>query len=377
MSSEDLRRAAMVALSSLRHPVTGRDLVASGHVQKLRTEGNTVRFDFHLQPNDPSDLVKQARSAVGSVRGVEAVKVDVQLPQMAGSAQPARGQPARGRRLQPGSVPAPTPKPNILPGVSHVVAVSSGKGGVGKSMVATNLAVALARGSGPAFFGRRGRRVGLLDADIYGPNVPLMFGAHARPRVTGSKGTEMIEPLEAHGVRFMSLGLLLERDQPAIMRGPLISGVLKQFLEQVRWGSLDVMVVDRPPGTGDAQLSLVQTVEVRGVVMVTTPQAVATGDVRRGVKMFERVNTRVLGIVENMAGLCCPHCGEVTEVFGSGGGKALATEMDLPFLGSVPLDPEVRDAGDRGTPTIVSSPDSAAGRALTVVASSLWKELAR
>jgi ATP-binding protein involved in chromosome partitioning len=178
----------------------------------------------------------------------------------------------------------------------------------------------------------------------------------------------MIEPLEAHGVRLMSLGFLLDKEQPAIMRGPLISGILKQFLEQVAWGELDVMVVDMPPGTGDAQLSLVQTIDIDGAVMVTTPQDVATGDVRRGVKMFERVNTRVVGIVENMSGMACPHCGEVVEVFGSGGGESLAREMELPFLGRVPLDPAVRAAGDAGMPTVVTAPDSGAGQALAAVA---------
>jgi ATP-binding protein involved in chromosome partitioning len=239
--------------------------------------------------------------------------------------------------------------------VSHIIAVSSGKGGVGKSMVAANLAASIAKG---------GQRVGLLDADIYGPNIPTMFGVHDRPSVTGEKGHELIQPLEAHGVRLMSLGFLLDKEQPAIMRGPLISGVLKQFLEQVAWGPLDVMVVDMPPGTGDAQLSLVQTIDLHGAVMVTTPQDVSTGDVRRGIKMFERVNTRVLGIVENMSGLACPHCGEPIDVFGSGGGERLAKEMKVPFLGRVPLDPAVAAAGDAGAPTVVSAPESPAGQAL-------------
>lgn len=210
--------------------------------------------------------------------------------------------------------------------------------------------------------------MGLLDADIYGPNIPLMFGETRRPRVMGEKGKEMIEPLEAHGVRLMSLGFLLDREQPAIMRGPLISGILKQFLEQVAWGPLDFMLVDMPPGTGDAQLSLVQSIDLDGAVMVTTPQEVSTGDVRRGVKMFERVNTRVLGIVENMSGLSCPHCGELLDVFGSGGGERLAAEMKLPFLGRVPLDPAVRKAGDEGRPTVLAAPDSPAGKALLEVA---------
>jgi ATP-binding protein involved in chromosome partitioning len=351
MSNDELRRSVMAALSRVEQEGGDRDLISSGQVQNLEVEeGGVVRFGFVLSPGDQGDLVKQARAATEKVPGVSAVKVNVQLPQMA----PAGGGGRQGG-LQPGSVPAPTPKPNLLADVRHVLAVSSGKGGVGKSMVASNLAAA---------FARNGQTVGLLDADIYGPNIPLMFGEDRRPQVVGDPGKEMIEPLQAHGVRLMSLGFLLDKEQPAIMRGPLITGILNQFLEQVDWGPLDMMVVDMPPGTGDAQLSLVQSIDVDGVVMVTTPQEVATGDVRRGVKMFERVNTRVLGIVENMSGFSCPHCGENVDVFGSGGGERLASEMKLPFLGRVPRDPAVRSAGDDGRPTVVSAPESAAGMAL-------------
>ncbi len=354
MSSEELRRSVMTALARIIHPGSGRDLVAGGHVQGLEVDddGHT-RFQFLLGPEDSGDLVKDARAATEAINGISSVKINVQLPQMS----PGGGH-SGGGGLKPGSVPAPTPQPGLLQGVRHVVAVSSGKGGVGKSMVAANLAAALAK---------RGHTVGLVDADIYGPNIPLMFGVQRRPSVTGEKGSEMIEPLEAHGVKLMSLGFLLDEDQPAIMRGPLISGILKQFLEQVNWGPLDVMVVDMPPGTGDAQLSLVQTIDLDGAVMVTTPQQVATGDVRRGIKMFERVNTRVLGIVENMSGLACPKCGEVVDVFGRGGGEALAKEMDVPFLGRVPLDPAVAQSGDAGAPTVLSSPESMAATALDAV----------
>jgi len=356
MNADELQRSVTSTLSRIPHPGTGKDLVSGGQVQDLAVDAaGRVRFRFFLRPEDSGDLVKQVRTAVEELDGVTSVKINVQLPQMAPSGGAAKG---GGGGLKPGSVPAPTPKPGILSQVGHVVAVSSGKGGVGKSMVAANLAVGLARS---------GLRVGLLDADIYGPNIPLMFGVHGRPEVSGDKGREMIEPLVAHGVRLMSLGFLLDKDQPAIMRGPLISGILKQFLEQVDWGPLDVMVVDMPPGTGDAQLSLVQTIDVDGAVMVTTPQQVSTGDVRRGIKMFERVNTKVLGIVENMSGLACPGCGEIVEVFGSGGGEALAAELELPFLGRVPLDPAVSRAGDEGAPTVASAPDSAAAVALRQV----------
>jgi ATP-binding protein involved in chromosome partitioning len=368
--SQDLRNSVKAALSGVVHPYTGEDVITGGQVQELDVDADgNVRIKFLLQPTDPGELVKTVRSRLEGMEGVASVRVNLQLPQTPGGAQPP--EPRRGgaysgsaaqSRLKPGSVPAPTPKPGLLADVEHVIAVSSGKGGVGKSMVATNLAAA---------FAKSGLRVGLLDADIYGPNIPRMFGETRRPRVTGERGKEMIEPLEAHGVRLMSLGFLLEEEQPAIMRGPLIAGILKQFMEQVSWGALDVMVVDMPPGTGDAQLSLVQTIEIDGAVMVTTPQAVSVGDVRRGVKMFQRVNTRVLGIVENMGAFACPHCDEQIEVFGSGGGERLALEMGVPFLGLVPLDPMVRRAGDAGTPTVVSAPDSPAGRALLEVSKTI------
>lgn len=357
MSTEDLRRSVMAALAQVHHPGTGRDVVSAGLVQGLEIDDDgRARFQFALRPDDPSDLVKEARAAAEGVDGISGVKINVQLPQMAAS---GGGGGAGGPGLKPGSVPAPTPKPGLLSDVDHVIAVSSGKGGVGKSMVAANLAAA---------FAAQGKRVGLIDADVYGPNIPLMFGVQRRPSVVGEKGSEMIEPLESHGVKLMSLGFLLEEDQPAIMRGPLISGILKQFLEQVQWGELDVMVVDMPPGTGDAQLSLVQTIDLHGAVMVTTPQNVATGDVRRGIKMFERVNTPVLGIVENMSGFACPSCGDVHDIFGSGGGEALAKEMSVPFLGRVPLDPAVAQAGDQGAPTVISASDSGASAALGTIA---------
>ncbi len=360
------------ALARVRNPNTGRDVVAGGQIGELTVDsGGNATFRFALHKGDPGVLVRQARAAAQGVEGVQRVKVDVQLPQSAqagksgatGAANPGRA--ARGG-LQPGSVPAPTPNPGVLAGVKRVIAVSSGKGGVGKSMVATNLA---------ALAAARGLVTGLLDADIYGPNIPIMFGEGRRPAVTGAKGSEMIVPLEAHGVRLMSLGFLLEREQPAIMRGPLIAGILKQFMEQVEWGAMDLMIVDMPPGTGDAQLSLVQTVELDGAVMVTTPQRVATGDVRRGVRMFERVNTRILGVVENMCGFQLPGTDEVVDLFGRGGGEELARELELPFLGRVPLDIEVRRSGDQGRPTVLSAPQSLAGQALTGIGERLLQEL--
>ncbi len=369
MDVATLKGSVISALSRVAGGGPEADLVESGRVRDLEVEaGGRVRFSFHLRPEDPGTLVKAARTEVEGLSGVSEVKVDVQLPRVGGAGPrptPKHG-PKHGQGLQPGSVPAPTPKPGLLPEVDRIVAVSSGKGGVGKSMVATNLAAAFAAG---------GLRVGLLDADIYGPNIPLMFGEQRRPRVSGERGQERIEPLEAHGVRLMSLGFLLEKEQPAIMRGPLIAGILKQFLEQVEWGALDVMIVDMPPGTGDAQLSLVQLIDLDGAVMVTTPQDVATGDVRRGIKMFEKVNSAVLGVVENMAGWVCPHCGEEADVFGRGGGERLAEEMGVPFLGRVPLDAAVATAGDRGLPTALADPEAPAGQALRAIAHTVRERL--
>lgn len=358
--TEELLERVRTALQAVTNPRTGDDLVTGGHIRELDVDGEgRVTFQFVLAPDDAGTLVRDARAAAEAVEGVERVKIDVSLPM----AKPQHGDGQPGRRpLQPGSVPAPTPEPELARGLGRVIAVSSGKGGVGKSTVAVNLAARLAA---------TGLRVGLLDADVYGPDVPLMFGEKRKPRVTGDRGAERIVPLEAHGVRIMSLGFLLEEDQPAIMRGPLVSGILKQFLEQVAWGELDFLIVDMPPGTGDAQLSLVQTVNLDGAVMVTTSQDVSTSDVKRAVRMFERVRTRVLGIVENMAGLECPHCGGHIDVFGEGGGKRLAELLDVPFLGSVPLDPQVRISGDEGRPTAIASPDSAAGQALAAIADSV------
>ncbi len=355
VEQREIETAVRAALDGVINPATGRSVLAE-QVQELRVEDGVVSFGFALGPQDPGTLVRDTRSALESLDGVERVKIDVRLPQTM-QAQ-GQGQPPQ-RQKAPGSVPAPTPQAGLLPGVEHFIAVSSGKGGVGKSTVAANLAVALARD---------GRRVGLLDADIYGPNIPQMFGETRRPRVTGERGQERIVPLEAHGVKLMSLGFLLEEEQPAIMRGPLVTGVLKQFLEQVEWEELDVLVIDLPPGTGDAQLSLVQTIDLDGAVMVTTPQDVSTGDVRRGIRMFERVNTDVLGIIENMSGFVCPGCGERHDIFGTGGGQTLAEATGVPFLGTVPLDTAVRAAGDSGQPTALSAPDSPAGRAFLEIA---------
>lgn len=239
--------------------------------------------------------------------------------------------------------------------MGRVLAVSSGKGGVGKSTVSANLAAALAA---------QGFRVGLMDGDIYGPNIPRMMGVFDKPPVTGGK----IQPLEGHGVKLMSLGFIVDRDAPAIWRGPIIMKVIQQFLRDVEWGDLDYFLVDLPPGTGDAQLSLTQSIHLHGAVIVTTPQEVAVGDSLRGAKMFERVGVRVLGVIENMSYYVCPHCGEKSELFLSGGGERLAAELGVPLLGQIPLQARLPQHADAGRPIVVADPESPAALALVDVA---------
>jgi len=231
---------------------------------------------------------------------------------------------------------APSPQP--LPGVRHIVAVGSGKGGVGKTTVAVNLAIALAR---------LGHRVGLLDADVYGPNVPLMMGSRSQPKVLEGN---WIEPLEAHGVRLISVGSISPGDKPMVMRGPMLHQIIRQFLQQVAWGELDFIIVDLPPGTGDVVISLVQTVPLTGAIVVSTPSDVALQDARKAIEMFRQVNVDVLGMVENMSSFTCPHCNHEIDIFSKGGAERTAKEYQVPYLGSVALDPEIRYGGDRGLP---------------------------
>ena len=242
-----------------------------------------------------------------------------------------------------------------MPNLGTVIAISSGKGGVGKSTVSSNIAAALAAG---------GAKVGIMDGDVYGPNIPRMFGREQQPEIQANR----IIPLEAHGVKLMSLGFMMERDAPAIWRGPIIQKIIHQFLNDVEWGKLDYLLVDLPPGTGDAQLSLVQTVKVDAAVIVTTPQQMSTGDALRGAKMFEKVGVPVIGIVENMAGFACPHCDEITNIFESGGAQTLADELSVPLIGQIPLQAEMASMADHGEPVVISRPDSPAAKALNATA---------
>jgi len=363
--TDSLPTRIAAALGRVSNPRTGRDVIASGMVADLSVElDGRVRLSFLLGAQDPATMVRDVRHAVEQVQGVSEVRVDVrdasQAAQSAPSAaltKPPSGLP-HGRALpvmdqqRPNAPPRPVaPTPIAYPNLGRIIAVSSGKGGVGKSTVATNLAVAMAQG---------GSAVGLMDADIYGPNIPRMMGIQASPPVRN----ERIIPLDAHGVKLMSLGFLVDRDQPAIWRGPIIMKIITQFLRDVEWGKLDYLFVDMPPGTGDAQLSLVQATLVHGAVIVTTPQELSVGDALRGAKMFERVGVPVLGVVENMSYFACPHCGKPSPLFGSGGGARLAAELGVPLLGEIPLYPQVRVGGDEGKPIVVAEPDSGAANAL-------------
>jgi ATP-binding protein involved in chromosome partitioning len=362
--TETLPRRIALALERVVNPRTGTDVVSSGMVRDVgTTAAGRVRLTLLLAADDPAELARDVRQAVERVDGVTEVRVDIADAEAARArANPPVAAPRSGRALptldlQPPRAPQrpSAPTPVAYPHLGRIIAISSGKGGVGKSTVTTNLAVALAE---------RGSRVGVLDADIYGPNVPRMMGVNAEPPVENEK----IVPLEAYGVKVMSLGFMIQRDQPAIWRGPIVMKIVTQFLRDVAWGQLDYLLVDMPPGTGDAQLSLVQATQVHGALIVTTPQEVAAGDALRGANMFHRVGVRVFGIIENMSWFECPHCGSPTPLFGSGGGARLADELDLPLLAQIPISPRMVTDADAGYPIVVAAPDSPAGEALRKLA---------
>jgi ATP-binding protein involved in chromosome partitioning len=343
-----LEAGVMAALAGVRNPRLENDLLSAGMIRDLAvTDNGAVSFTFLLAPEDPATLVRQARAAVQGVEGVQRDQVKITVTNPAGPARATHGPPSD-----------PAPAPAGQPHLGRVLAISSGKGGVGKSTVAANVAVALAAD---------GARVGIMDADVYGPNIPRMFGVFEKPLVIGGK----IQPLEAHGVKLMSLGFLVERDAPAIWRGPIIMKIVQQFLHDVNWGELDYFIVDLPPGTGDAQLSLVQATQVAGAVIVTTPQEMAVGDALRGARMFERVGVPVLGVVENMSGFTDPETGRRFELFSSGGGRRLAEEIGVPLLGSVPLQPRLAELADAGQPVLVAAPASPAADSLREIAGQL------
>ena len=369
------------ALATVRNPRTGADVMAAEQVRDIATSvDGKVRLTLLLAPEDDATLVRDVRMAIERLDGVHDVRVDVRDPAQSEptparrAPNPAMSQPmapaagGTGRALPvmeaaPQKAPPKVPEPVAYPHLGRVIAVSSGKGGVGKSTVAVNLAIALAKA---------GKRVGIMDADIYGPNLPLMLGVDAPPAVRDEK----IIPLEAHGIKVISLGFLIEKEQPAIWRGPIVMKIITQFLRDVQWGELDYFLVDMPPGTGDAQLSLVQATPVHGAVIVTTPQQVAVGDALRGVKMFERTGVPVLGIVENMSWFENPETGKPIALFGSGGGERLAAECGLPLLGQIPIDPRIQEGGDTGRPIVAAEPESRAAKAIEQVAQRVMERMA-
>jgi ATP-binding protein involved in chromosome partitioning len=343
VSSPPVENAQLVAaLKKIQLPGFERDLVSFGVVKAVEVQGGQVQVALQLGAPDPdrdAQIETAVRKQLQQVPGVDAVEVRFLAP---------------GRSHGAGGT-APTQQ---IPGVAHMVAVASGKGGVGKSTVAVNLAVALAL---------EGLAVGLLDSDIYGPSVPLMMGIEGQPQSTGSR----ILPLENHGVRTISTGYFVEEGAPVIWRGPMVMKALTQFLRDVEWGQLDYLVLDLPPGTGDAPLTLVQTVPLDGAVAVTTPQDVALIDAKKAVAMFRKTGVPVLGIVENMSQFVCPSCGHVEAIFGAGGGKAEAQRAGVPFLGEIPMETSIRECGDRGVPIVISAPESRGAQAFRRLAQSV------
>ena len=361
----NLQERVTDALSRIRNNRVGTNVLEAEMIRDIATTTDgKVRLSLFLSADDDATVVREVRQTLQQVPGVTDVRVDVKdasasrAPAASATQAPApakspasRALPVMGQEPQSKRAAVPAPTPIAYPHLGNIVAISSGKGGVGKSTVAANLAIALAK---------QGARVGLMDADIYGPNIPRMMGVNAPPPVENEK----IIPLQAYGVKIMSLGFMIERDQPAIWRGPIIMKIITQFLRDVQWGELDYFLVDMPPGTGDAQLSLVQATMVHGAIIVTTPQEVASGDALRGAKMFQRVAVPVLGVVENMSYFICPHCEHKHRIFGEGGGKNLAEELDVPLLGEIPFFSGVLLGGDRGEPIVVSEPETPAAKAL-------------
>ena len=342
-SSKIKPEAVLESLKDVYDPDLKRSIVELGFVKNIRISGGEVAFDIEL--TTPACPVKEqlkaaAHQKVSALAGVTDVKIKM-------TAQVRQGSPERGE---------------ILKGVKNVVAVASGKGGVGKSTTAANLALALHAS---------GASVGLMDADVYGPSQAMMFGVKGQPMQNAGK----LVPIEGHGIKLMSMAFLTNDSTPIIWRGPMVHGLIQQFLTLIEWGALDYLIIDLPPGTGDAQLTLTQLAPLAGAVIVTTPQDVSLIDARKGLRMFQDVKVPVLGIIENMSYFVCGNCDHRTEIFRHGGGATAAAEMGVPFLGEVPLDPEVVMGGDGGTPIVVARPDSAVAKAFRSIAEQMAAQL--
>ena len=357
-SAETLREA----LRDIADPATGRDIVAAGLVEGIEVRGGLVHVSL-LTDRQRAPAMEPVRRAVEArlarEPGVQNASAVLTAHKPPGGAPAAQGRAPHGHGHEPAQAAG---RPRLLAEIGAVVAVASGKGGVGKSTVAVNLAVALAQ---------MGLRVGLLDADIYGPSLPRMLGLARKPEVRGDR----MLPLPAWGLEAMSIGFLVAEETAMIWRGPMVMGALEQMMGQVAWGPLDIMIVDMPPGTGDAQLTMAQRVALAGAVVVSTPQDVALSDARRGVRMFERTQVPVLGLVENMSYFCCPACGHRAEIFGHGGARAEAQRLGTEFLGEVPLLLDIRQSGDAGQPIVAAAPESDGARAFAALARRVWAKL--
>ncbi len=351
------------ALSTVTVDRAGTTLPGSGRLSQVIVDAtNRVMFSIMVDPSEAERFEPIRREAEGKVLGLPGVSgvfaslTSEREPNAPPPQAPRQSAPAPGAAQQPRTGPA-------LPGVKHVVAVASGKGGVGKSTTACNLALALSR---------QGLRVGLLDADIYGPSIPKLFGLSGKPRVIEGR---VIEPMEGYGLKVMSIGFLIEPETAMIWRGPMVQSAITQMLREVAWGDLDILVVDMPPGTGDAQLTMAQATPLSGAVIVSTPQDLALIDARRGVTMFRKVSVPILGIVENMATFICPHCGSESHIFGHGGARAEAERLGVPFLGEIPLSMTIRETSDSGKPVVATDPDGPQAQSYRAIADKLWANL--
>ncbi len=347
------------ALELVKLPASGQSLAASGRVANILVDGGKVIFAIGIDATEAGAMEpvrKAAESAVGGLPGVTQVLVGLTADKAPSRPAASPGMQARRQAHgQPGPG-GPTPKAAGVPGVKQIIAVASGKGGVGKSTTTANLAVALAT---------LGLKVGVLDADIYGPSVPKIFGITGKPRLVSGR---TLAPMEAYGLKIMSIGFLIDEETPMIWRGPMVISAITQMLREVAWGELDVLVVDMPPGTGDAQLTMAQQTPLAGAVIVSTPQDLALLDARRGVAMFKRVEVPILGIVENMSYFICPECGHRSDIFAHGGARHEAERLGVPFLGEVPLAMPIRETSDGGRPIVASDPDSAHAKAYLAIA---------
>jgi len=356
------------ALDAVKLP-DGAPLGQSGRVGEIALKDGKAIFAIQIDPSEVNALESvraQAESVVRALPGITGALVGLTADLPAGQAPrpaPSASSAPTPLRSGPKNQPATAGKQPGVPGVTHIVAVASGKGGVGKSTTSCNLALGLAA---------LGLKVGMLDADIYGPSQPKLFGLSGKPRVNEQR---KLEPMERYGVKVMSMGFLVDEPTAMIWRGPMVMSALTQMLREVNWGELDVLIVDMPPGTGDAQLTMAQQTPLAGAVIVSTPQDLALLDARRGVAMFNKVNVPVLGIVENMANFCCPNCGHVSPIFGHGGARAEAEKTGVPFLGEIPLHMDIRQTSDEGRPVVATDPDGANAKAYRIVAQRVWERL--